>query len=265
MNYQHYADLVKKMNPIDDDFFRKMSEDAAFCTETLRTILGDEGVTIEKLWSQHSIKNLQGRSVVLDVHCQSVQLGHGLVEVQKTEGDDHQKRVRYNGACVTTNITDTGVKFEQVPNICSIYITKKDFLKGNRAIYHVERRIRENGKVVENGFREIYVNTQVKDGSPVSELMTLYTEDDAYDFHKFPATSKRKYYLKNDEKGVAEMCEIMQNIKEQGRAEGKSEGLKALIETCRELCQSYEATKKRIMEKFSYSSAEAESLLQKYW
>lgn len=68
-------------------------------------------------------------------------------------------------------------------------------------MYHVNRVIQETGSVVYNGFREIYVNAEVKDGSIVSSLMTIFTDNDAYDIMNFPETSKRKHHFKEDEKG----------------------------------------------------------------
>lgn len=219
MNYEQYAERAKRMNPIDDDFFKKMAEDVAFCEETIQTILDDKTIKVIDLKPQDFVKNLQGRSVVLDAHCVSEKDGHFSVEVQKSDDDNHQKRVRYNGACITANIMDTGSKFEKLPDVCSIYISKNDFFKGNHTVYHVERRIRETGEVLNNGFREVYVNAQVKDSSQVSQLMTIFTENDAYDYKKFPATSKRKGYFKKDEKGVGEMCAIMQEVKKEGQFE----------------------------------------------
>ncbi len=221
MNYETYAARVRKMNPIDDDFLRKMAEDKSFCEEVIQTILEEPDFSVMDVKPQASIKNLQGRSVVLDIHCVDSQGKYLNVEVQKADGDDHQKRVRYNAACITANITDTGVKFEKVPDVCAIYITKNDFLKKGKTTYHVDRVIRETGEVVYNGFSEIYVNSVVKDGTPTSELMTIFTVNDAYDEKNFPATSRRKRYLKEDEKGVGEMCAIMQEIKEEGRTEGR--------------------------------------------
>ena len=147
MNHEKYAERAKKMNPIDDDFFKKMGEDRTFCEETIQTILNDKTIRVVEVKPQNYVKNLQGRSVILDVHCVSEKDGYFNVEVQKSDNDDHQRRVRYNSACVTANITDTGVKFEKVPNVCSIYISKKDFFKGNHTVYHVERRVRETGDV----------------------------------------------------------------------------------------------------------------------
>ena len=67
---------------------------------------------------------------------------------------------------------------------------------GDHAVYHVDRVVRETNEVVYNGFDEIYVNATARDGSDVSELMTVFTEDEAYN-NKFPYTSdaKRRYKL----------------------------------------------------------------------
>ena len=45
--------------------------------------------------------------------------------------------------------------------------------------------------MVDNGFEEIYVNTKVKDGSDISELMEVFVSDSVYN-DKFPVTSKNK-------------------------------------------------------------------------
>ena len=54
-------------------------------------------------------------------------------------------------------------------------------------------------------------------------------------------------------------------IKEEGRAEGRAEAIRVLIETCKELKMSLEATRNRIIEKLTLDEKEAEQLLMKYW
>ena len=81
--------------------------------------------------------------------------------------------------------------------------------------------IRETGDVVDNGLSEIYVNARIKDGSPASQLMTIFTKGNAYDDANFPATSRRKRYFKKNPKGVSELSEIMQEIMNKGIAEGQ--------------------------------------------
>ncbi len=61
-------EIVQQLNIIDDTFFQKMTEDIGFCEEMISTIL-EQKVTVKSVVPQNSIKNLQGRSVVLDALC----------------------------------------------------------------------------------------------------------------------------------------------------------------------------------------------------
>ena len=172
---------------------------------------------------QFVAKNLQGRSCTLDVKCS---LGDGRIvniEVQKADDDDHQRRVRYNGALLTTNITDPGDKFKDVPDVIVVFISRFDVFKSGKALYHVDRIVRETGNLADNGFAEIYVNAEVDDGSDVALLMNIFTEDNAYDDIRFPATSSRKRIFKTTEEGVSEMCEVIERNRAEGRAEGRAE------------------------------------------
>lgn len=120
---------------------------------------------------QWSGTNLQGRSVILDAKCV---LGDGTetnIEVQKSDDDNHQRRVRYNASILTTNITDPGLKFQNVPDVCVVYISRFDIFEENHAVYHVDRVIRETGTKVNNGLTEIYANAKVKDDSKVSDVI----------------------------------------------------------------------------------------------
>lgn len=212
---------AKKLNPIDDLMFRTMAEDVKFCEEILRVILEDEALTVLESTPQYAGTNPQGRSVILDAKCV---LGDGRkidIEVQKANDDDHQRRVRYNGAILTTNLTDPGEKFKDVPDVCVVFISKFDIFNGNLPLYHVDRVIRETGEKVDNGFEEVYVNAKVKDGSDVSELMEVFVNDDAYN-NKFPITSGSKRRYKETEEGQQVMCEIMERIAKEEREEGKA-------------------------------------------
>lgn len=180
------------MNPVDDLMFRKMAEDKEFCQEILRVILEDNKLTVLESVPQWTGTNLQGRSVILDARCIR---GNGTqvdIEVQKSDNDDHQRRVRYNSAILTTNITNPGIKFEKIPDVCVVFISKFDTFEGNLPLYHINRVVRETGKIVSNGFEEVYVNTKIKNDSEVSELMEVFASDNIYN-SKFPKTSEMKH------------------------------------------------------------------------
>ena len=141
---QKVQEIVQQLNIIDDTLFQKMAEDSGFCEEMISTIL-QQKVTVKKATPQNSIKNLQGRSVVLDALCDLENGEECNVEVQKADDDDHQRRVRYNTSCITANITEPGSKFKDVPNVIGIYISKFDMFQSKRTVYHVDRVVRETG------------------------------------------------------------------------------------------------------------------------
>lgn len=214
---------AKKLNPIDDLMFQKMAEDPAFCEEILQVILSKPDLKIVEVIPQYTGTNLQGRSVILDAKCILSNKKQINIEIQRADDDNHQKRVRYNGAILTTNLADPGTKFEQVPDVCIVFISKFDLFKENLPLYHIDRIIRETGTVVKNGFEEVYVNAKVKDGSDVSELMEVFVNDKAYN-DKFPITSDRKRRYKETEEGQKEMSEIMEKIWKDGIEEGRKKG-----------------------------------------
>ena len=111
------------LNPIDDALFVKMAESLKVCQEMLRVFLRDKQLIVLENVPQSIVKNLQGRSCILDLKCHlsSGKIVH--IEVQKADDDDHQRRVRYNSSLLTSNIADPGTKFRDIPDVISIFIS----------------------------------------------------------------------------------------------------------------------------------------------
>ena len=232
-NFEKYAKLL---NPIDDLMFCKMAEHKEFCEEILRVILEDEGLTVIEAIPQWQGKNLSGRSVVLDAKCVTGDGRQINIEVQKADDDNHLKRARYNASILTTNIAKTGKKFEFIPDVCIVFISKFDMFDGGLPLYHIDKVVRETGQVIDNGLTEIFVNTVNYDGSKPARLMKLFTDNDAYSNDEFPITSELKSRLKSSEGGSRTMNEILEKLisdekreselrgEKRGRKEGKIEG-----------------------------------------
>ena len=132
------------------------------------------------------------------------------IEVQKSDNDDHVRRVRYNASCITSNNTEVGEKFIHVPNVTMVYISAFDMFKKGKTIYHCKTIVQETGQVVENGLTEVYVNTVINDGSTIAELMECFMQEQVEN-KKFPLLSGRVWYYKNEERGVRTMCKIMED------------------------------------------------------
>ncbi|KIR03885.1 hypothetical protein P261_02700 [Lachnospiraceae bacterium TWA4] len=224
-------EVIKKFCLLDDIFFEAFIRDLSACQELLQVLLEDEKLVVNQIIPQNSIKSLIGRSVRLDALCT---LGNGKfcnVEVQRSDNDHHLKRIRYNSSLITTSTTKTGSKFKEITDVIVIYISEFDFLKDGRVMYHIDPVVRETGKVVDNGVQIVCVNTVNVDESKVSQLMQLFEESD-FNSSKFPNLSNRMKYMKHDEGGRKEMCELMDKYTEdlvkeseaRGEARGKLEG-----------------------------------------
>ena len=224
--FEKYAKLL---NPIDDLMFCKMAEHKEFCEEILRVILEDDGLTVIEAIPQWQGKNLTGRSVVLDAKCVTGDGRHINIEVQKADDDNHLKRARYNAAVLTTNISETGKKFEFIPDVCIVFISKFDIFDGGLPLYHIDKVVRETGQVIDDGLTEIFVNTVNYDGSKPARLMKLFTENDAYSNDEFPITSELKSRLKSSEGGSMAMNEILEKLisdeKRESEKRGRKEGI----------------------------------------
>ncbi len=229
--------LVAQLRAIDDIMFRKLCENIAFVEEILRVILEDDKITVVEVIPQDSIQNLRGRSVVLDAYCK---LGNGSycnVEVQRSDSDDHFRRVRYHAACITANVVNPGEQFEQVDDLVVVYISEFDPFNEGRTVYHVRNMVEETGRAVLDGLREIYVNTKHNDGSEIAELMQCLLEPVVTN-PKFPALAQELQAEKGNVKGDESMCKLVEEYaqkrakeygeqqKAEGLIEGRKEGIK---------------------------------------
>ena len=209
LSYEEKRKKVQDFRPIDDTFFEVFANNCDVCQEILRVILEDEELEVIKVDVQENFKNLIGRSIRLDALCILKDGTRCNIEVQRADNDDHLRRARYHASCITASLTDPGDDFRDIPTVYVIYISEFDFLKKNRTIYHIDKVIRETGTVIDDGLHEIFVNTNIDDGSDIAELMSCFMQKEV-DNPKFPCFSSRVQYLKNDEGGIGVMCEVME-------------------------------------------------------
>lgn len=101
-----------------------------------------------------------------------------------------------------------------------IYISKNDFFDEGRTLYHVDRILRETKKIVCNGTNEIYVNTEIDDGSDIAELMRIFKDPAVPDNSKFPRVCFGIRNLKEG-KGRNEMCALVEEYAEQKAKEAE--------------------------------------------
>ena len=207
--FEKQKQIVDKMNIIDDTFFHKMVENPEVCEEMIQTFLEDDSIRVIQNMPQRYLRNTGAKSVVLDVLCKDNRNRWMNIEVQKSDNDNHQKRVRYNTSNIDTYMTEKGIKYDEMPDVYVIYIGKFDVFGKQQTVYHIERIIHETGDTVENGCHEIYLNTKHEDGSKISELLQ-YMVNTRGENPKFPRISRHVSYYKEEQEGVRTMCELLE-------------------------------------------------------
>ncbi len=201
--------IIDKLKPMDDIFFAKLSESIEFCEEILQVIMQKKDLRVVEARTQMSLRNVKGRSVVVDVLCKDSLDNYYNIEIQKEDNDNHEKRVRYNGSNIDTFVTEKGTAFSEMPDVYVIYISRFDCFNENKTIYHVDRFLRETGRIVDNGFYEIYVNTKVDDGTDIAELMRILESSSVETSQRFPVICQTIGHFK-EERGGEGMCELVE-------------------------------------------------------
>ena len=106
-------------------------EDIDACQEVVQ-ILTRKELKIKSVKTQYSIRNVENRSVVLDVLAEDRNGCLVNVEMHPQEDEDHVRRVRYHLSSLDMSYLEKGTDFESIPEVYLIYITKKDFIGRNR-------------------------------------------------------------------------------------------------------------------------------------
>lgn len=113
---KHAEDLqrLRGFRLLDDDFMNKVFEDKACAEFLLQIILQRTDLRVQRVHGQHDIKNLQGRSVRLDILAVDEADRVYNIEVQRSDKGAGVKRARYNSSLIDANVTEPGDKYEKL-------------------------------------------------------------------------------------------------------------------------------------------------------
>ena len=97
---KHEEDLqrLRGLRLIDDDFMAAVFEDRTCAEFLLQIILKRDDLTVKEVHRQYSIKNLQGRSIRLDILAVDQKNRAYNIEVQRSDRGASEKRARYNSS-----------------------------------------------------------------------------------------------------------------------------------------------------------------------
>ena len=140
----HQEDLerLKSLRYMDDDFMTVCLADNFEGVELiLRIVLEREDIKIKSIRTQEQMKNLQGRSAVLDVHAVDSTNKEFDVEIQRKDAGAGAKRARHNSSLLDAHILKSGDDTEDIPDSYVIFITEL-FENLNNSVYPKKMIIR---------------------------------------------------------------------------------------------------------------------------
>jgi len=238
----HQQDLkrLKQLRYMDDTFMTVCLADNFEAVELiLRIILEQKDITVRSVRTQELMKNLQGRSAILDVHAVDSTGREFDVELQRSDAGAGAKRARHNSSLMDAHILKPGADTEDIPDSYVIFITENDVMNGDQAVYPVDRYVKIGRKKVlfGDGSHILYVNGKYRGDDEIGKLIHDLSCTDPDDMNYEALADRARYYKKN-EKGVAAMCKIMEDMRNEAAREAAREAaIEAAQKSAREIAE----------------------------
>ena len=120
------------------------------------------------------------------------------------------------------HILKPGDDTEDIPDSYVIFITENDVMGKNQAIYHIQRYVEtDEGKILfGDGSHILYVNGKYRGNDEIGKLMHDFSCSNPDDMN-YEALAKGARYFKQDGKGVAAMCKIMEDMRNEAAREAE--------------------------------------------
>lgn len=253
---EKYLKIIRGFRLLDDDFMSKVFEDKACANLLLQIILERDDLTVQEVHGQHDIKNLQGRSIRLDILAVDETGRTYNVEIQRRDEGADAHRARYNSSLLDANLTNPGDRYDALGETYVIFITERDVLHEGLPIYHIDRYVRETGKPFEDGSHILYVNAQCRSDTPLGKLMHDFHCTDARDMN-YPVLAERVHYFKDNVKGATNMCRAVETLVKENRMEAHQEGrVEERLDAIRALMESMAIPAEKAMQLLKVPEAE---------
>ena len=218
-----YLEKIKQLRLMDDTFFNSCFDGNIPCMEVvLRAVLGNDRLRVTEVITQQSVPNLYGRAVRFDTLATDGETIYDI-EIQRIDEGAIPRRARFNSSMIDSREVSKGTLFPDLPEIYVIFITEHDVWKRGKPLYTVRRTFEDTEEVFNDGTHILYVNGECQSESPLGRLMHDFFCSDPNDMYS-DVLAERVRFFKEDEKGVAAMCNVMKEIYDDGFASGEAQG-----------------------------------------
>lgn len=122
------------------------------------------------------------------------------IEVQGNSEGAHIRRARYHSSVLDSRMLKEGQEFKEIKDSYVIFIYKRDKFQEGLPLYHIDRYVRETGKLFEDGSHIIYVNGNYKGDDEIGHLMQDFHQTDPDNMH-YKELSQGVRHFKEVEEG----------------------------------------------------------------
>ena len=223
---EKYLQRLKLLRPIDDIFMRRLFKDNIPITELLlKTILEKDDLIVTSVTTQSDFKQLTGiRSVTFDVDAIDSTGKRYDIEFQNESGGAKPERARFHSSVLDTASLKATEDFEQLPETYVIFITGKDYFGKGEAVYPIERINLVTGEKFNDRSHIVYVNSEYKNDNAIGRLLHDLCCSDPQEMYN-DLIRKDTEYLKTNTQEVESMCQIIEELVNEVRAESKAQGM----------------------------------------
>lgn len=260
-------------NLSDFAFFLAVMKNKEAYRAVLSLILDDDELELTEVKVEQVVLNESGkRAIRLDAWAMDNRQRQINTEMQNdVTQDDVRKRSGYYQGLLDSPILKSGkeTRYKHLPETIIIFITQEDIFEQDSACYTFTEQCEEiEGLHLQDGTTKMFLNMSSKNGR--EELISLlqYMKDTRNDNPDITVEDERISRLQeivSEVRQSEEWEEAHMSILKIGIEHGMTQGVKALIETCKELGLSRQDTQEKIIDKCNVSHEDADQYMEQYW
>ena len=259
-NQDRINKLIDGLTLFDDDLMSRVFDKNIEATELLLRIILERKIKVISVIGQEEMKSaaVGGRNITLDVHALDENGEKMDIEVQGNSEGAHIRRARYHSSVLDSRMLKEGQEFKEIKDSYVIFIYKRDKFQEGLPLYHIDRYVRETGKLFEDGSHIIYVNGNYKADDEIGYLMQDFHQTDPDNMH-YKELSQGVRHFKEVEEGRDTMCEAVQEYAKEYANEYANEKQAANVKN---LMESAGFTMERALDSLKIQGEEREAIIQ---
>ena len=270
------AKSYEELTFVDDFMFGKVMEDKELCRDLLECLLGQPVGELQDIRSQREFRyTSEGKPIRLDVYTRDREHVYDA-EMQNLNHKalkdlELPKRSRFYQTMMDVDFLQKGNSYRELLEGKVLFLCTFDPFGRGQAKYTFENRCKEDPELtLQDGTEKTFFNCYCRTEDIPKDLKALYeyirNGKESTDLTR--RIGRAVGEARRNEKWRSEyMKELLHDddIRTEARAEGRAEGLQALITTCKELGICFDETATKLKEKFSMEDAEVQKNMKLYW